>query len=742
MSFEEKVLLALLALLPVAFTRITADVFEVPRTALLATSVLFLTWRRLAFGVDAMHRLGPGTWLRSTATRGLAGLRRDPLGASIVLFLVSALVSTLVSPNPEQSLHGTPDSTAGLVTALSTAAIYFASRAVGGKAASLVRYARAVGIASLLAAVYALIQLAGLDPIAWHRAATFEGRSRVFGTLGHPNLLGAYLVMAVPLTAWLALRARSGMERAAWAIVGTIDLAVVVATLSRGAWIAVVGAGIAGAALLLRARSGAPDLPESLQERRRVRFPATAALFITLLAVAAIPLFRAPIAQDIATRVRQIASLSAPTTQSRIYMWRAGLRMAHDHPLFGVGLDAFGSSFPRYNTAAFWQVEWGVTPTKAHSEPIQILATQGMVGGISALLVLLFATRCIWQRTGRGGADARMGAAAAGATLVGFATQGLTGFTVVPLGALAAVLAGWLSTESVVAQEDPAEHGSRLHTERLRTWIPVVAAIPAVLLFAYLVVFPVGAQFWERRAMRAPAGSHEQVHAYERAARYAPWDSRYEDFQAWTLLEQSDQESDPAVRRELLRRARNAENRAIQADQRNGVYYANLAAIERAQAQLNPPEASALEIRNSFLQSIAYDPVNAQVMDQAGYAFLELGDLAGARSIAMRSASLYPNLGQPMAFLGGLALLQGRWQDGVDTLQISVGRQWRGENAAQANAWNNLSAAYLAGKRPEEALHAAEEALRLDPGNPEATQRRMIATEWLRKAVPTPSGKP
>ncbi len=729
MSFEEKVVLALLALLPVAFTRITADVFEVPRTAILATSVLFLAWRRLAFGVDAMRL-------------GITGLSRDPLGASIVLFLVSALVSTLLSPNPEQSLHGTPDSTAGLVTALSTAAIYFTSRAVGGEAASLVRYARAIGIASLLAAVYALLQLAGLDPIAWNRLATFEGRSRVFGTMGHPNLLGAYLAMAVPLTAWLALRARNAMTRAAWAVIGAIDLAVVVATLSRGAWIAVVGAGAAGAALLIRARSSAPDPLESLEERRRVRFPAAATISIALLAVAAILLFRAPIGRDIGTRVRQIASLSAPTTQSRIYMWRAGLRMAHDHPLFGVGLDAFGSAFPRYNTAGFWQVEWGVTPTKAHSEPIQILATQGVFGGIAALLVLFFAARCIWQRTGSGGADARRGAAAAGATLAAFVTQGLTGFTVVPLGVLAAVLAGWLSTESLGAREDPAEHESRLHTERLRPWIPVIAAIPFALLLAYLVAFPVAAQFWERRAMRAPSGSHEQVHAYQRAAGYAPWDSRYEDSQAWGLLEQSDQESDPSVRREILRRARKAENQAIQADERNGVYYANLAAIERAQAQLNPPEASALQIRNSFLRAIAYDPVNAQVMDQAGYALLEQGDLAAARSIAMRSATLYPDLGQPMAFLGALALLQGRWRDGVDTLQISVSRQWRGEKAAQANAWNNLSAAYLAGRRPEEALHAAENALRLDPGNPEATQRRMVATEWLRRSVPSPSGRP
>src|SRR2546428_9650583 len=112
-SFEEVVLLGLLALSPVVFSRTTAEVFEVPKVAVLLTAALIFLWLGLASQLEAIRRLTPIAWLRSLPSRMVSLARGHPLGVSLVAFLVSALASTFASPNPAQSLYGAPDSFAG-----------------------------------------------------------------------------------------------------------------------------------------------------------------------------------------------------------------------------------------------------------------------------------------------------------------------------------------------------------------------------------------------------------------------------------------------------------------------------------------------------------------------------------------------------------------------------------------------------------------------------------------------------
>ncbi|HZE20118.1 MAG TPA: hypothetical protein VE402_08355, partial [Candidatus Angelobacter sp.] len=88
-SFEEFVLIALLALVPVCFSRVTAECFEIPQAMLLATGALLLVWRRLAFALAAIPRVDPGLLLTSIGHGVLSGARRDPLGVGVILFLAS-----------------------------------------------------------------------------------------------------------------------------------------------------------------------------------------------------------------------------------------------------------------------------------------------------------------------------------------------------------------------------------------------------------------------------------------------------------------------------------------------------------------------------------------------------------------------------------------------------------------------------------------------------------------------------
>ena len=444
------VLIGLLSLVPVVFSRLTQECFEVPQSFLLTTGALVLFWRALSLLLAGIGRHGPARHVRSIPGRVAAWARRDPLGAGVILFLGSSIASTITSPNPALSLHGAPDSTSGLVAAFATATVYFASRAVSrGQPVMLVRFARAAGFASLVTSLYALVQLLGWDPLVWGRTATFEGDVRVFGTLGHPNVLGAYLAMTVPLMLWLALGSRSTAERVGWGLCVTIAAIVIAATLSRGAWIGLVAGALTWAVLTL-----APGLRPGGTARARGQgraSPVPAALWISLLVagLAAFLFARAPMGAHLADRVRQITSTSAPTTRSRLLIWQAGLLMARDHPVLGVGVDAFGIAYPRYRDPRYWEIEFGGTPNKAHNEPIQILAAQGIVGGLAALAVIALVALAAGRAVTRKESAIRGGAIAATASLVAFAAQDLMSFTVVALGSLAAAMAGWLSSAAV-----------------------------------------------------------------------------------------------------------------------------------------------------------------------------------------------------------------------------------------------------------------------------------------------------
>src|SRR5436309_2480624 len=206
--------------------------------------------------------------------------------------------------------------------------------------------------------------------------------------------------MMLPLSIDRAMRARSTTVRVAWLALVAGSLVALAATLSRGAWLALVAAAVA--LLALRPLAAARD-----EKGKALRpSPTLGRALGVAAAVAAVAgaflVARPGLGRSLATRVREIASIRAPSTQSRLQIWGAGLRMAADHPVLGVGLDAFAVVFPAYRTADYWRTEWGGTPTKAHNEALHIVATQGAVGGIAALLVILRAARGAWRTVRRG----------------------------------------------------------------------------------------------------------------------------------------------------------------------------------------------------------------------------------------------------------------------------------------------------------------------------------------------------
>ena len=74
------------------------------------------------------------------------------------------------------------------------------------------------------------------------------------------------------------------------------------------------------------------------------------------------------------------------TLRDRLVLMNAGLEMAEEAPVFGIGVDRFYESSPRYVGA---NEKPGLVPENAHNNFIQVLAEQG-IAGLLALLWMLW----------------------------------------------------------------------------------------------------------------------------------------------------------------------------------------------------------------------------------------------------------------------------------------------------------------------------------------------------------------
>ncbi|HEX8700706.1 MAG TPA: O-antigen ligase family protein [Myxococcaceae bacterium] len=748
------VLFVHLALSPVVFSRATAEHFELNKLALLLLAVLALA--ALLAGEVSFRAARP-----------------EALTVGVVLFVGSALASTVGSVSRWTSLVGAADSLAGVPTVLALAGLFFATRALcrTPEAARRVLLAPVLGAAA--AAGYAVLQWLGWDPMPWARAASFAGAVRPFSTLAHPNFLGAYLAMALPLVGVLGLRA-SGAARVPFALTGVLCAFAVTASLSRAAWAAVaaaLGVLVVGARVLGlwgRLRGWAVAL---------VLVPAGLAAFFLLAAPGS-----GELPALLSERARHFADPGA-----RHFLWRAAWRIFLEHPLLGCGLDAFALAFQQHREPAYWMLEWDTTPYRAHSDVLQVLATQGLVG-LGALLVmtvgLVTAGPRAWRTVPR---EERPLLLALFAGLAAFVVQGLFGFTVIATGALffsfAGVLSGlgggarrvegnphpgplpegegvgalWASGGLVLlvfaynflggpSLQEPV--GSQASTALLvlagvtgavlfglrrampaasspappstgRAWVRWAVGAGAVALAYFLVFRPYRAsQAALEGDLLMPTAPEQAAAAFERATALNPTQSLYWARRGAALQLTATLTPDAAERTRRLSRALEAFQRAVSLVPADAQHRARLGAMLTEFAALNM--AAPTQAYAAFDEALARDPHEANFHVQAANAALRLGDPRTARRYALRAVELYPRFGPPRAQLGYLTLQEGQAAQAATLLREALEGEWHGDLASWVAASGNLAAALLESGRGEEARQAAEAAVAQAPESPQA----------------------
>lgn len=728
------VLAALLALVPLVFTTRTLEIFEFPKVLLLTSTAVVLATGAAALAFEWALLAGPRSVARTTGE----ALRREPLAWGVLACLLSAAVSTVTSLSPRTSWRGAHESFAGLVTIAAYATVFCAVWALCRTTAHALALLGAAGVGTSCAALYALAQLAGIDPVAWTRTHEFLGVTRVFGSMGNPNFLGALMAMSVPLAAALALRARRlGRNGSALlhAAAGALTIGALGASLSRGAWLAA----LAGVAVLA---AGVVRLTEQRETRRRLVFAAAAALLAGALGVATVPrartlatamIGRVTLSLHQEARERPAGGL-ALSQDPRLALWSAAWGMFKEHPLVGVGLDAFQLAYQHRRDQVIWAVEGHRTPGKAHNEVLHTLATQGAVGGL-ALVLLGVGTVVTWRRALSAQAAERELVVGAGAALVAFSVQNLFSFTVAACGTLAAALLGLLAALRTAAPPSPPPRPPRpslsgataLALGLLQTAVTALGATA----FWLLVLRPLWADTAAQRGVVAQqAGPGRGLAGFAEAVHVDPGRDLY-----WTQLgvehyTLAQSLSAPPARLGQLEAARTAFSNALALVPVNSYTQAGLARTLVELSKLQPPAVPLEAAYAAYERAMALDPRNPYWPAEAGRVALEAGDLERALTWGRRALEINPDYGPAAWVLASVDLQRvlpllrsGDTQEvaaafapvGEALREAATGRRWFGDDALRAVCGSQAAAALVAAGRLEDARAVAELATQVDP---------------------------
>jgi len=347
------------------------DPFDVSKAAVLRLLGLPL----LAFVLVERVRRGA----RPAGSPGLARL----LDLAVIAWVAVSALATLFGISPRLSWMGEMGQREGMVGWLALAGLYAGARRSHATATDARRTLLVFVTCAVLAAVYALLQRAGLDPLPWGASPRYPSGAdsvlRPFATAGNAIDLGALLAAALGIGIVIASDARES----AW-LVWSLALiaAAIAATLSRSALLGAAASVVVAAAAVFRVRG------RDVERARALAIAGALALAVAWTAIA--------LHGPLAARIAEGADPRAESAPARVEMARGVLALLARRPWLGVGPDSFGLAFPAVQTAGYWRNSWLGDPAQAHSAALQTLATGGVLAGaIGAawLLVLAFALR-------------------------------------------------------------------------------------------------------------------------------------------------------------------------------------------------------------------------------------------------------------------------------------------------------------------------------------------------------------
>lgn len=395
----------------------------------------------LPVGKKALDRLDKHIWLTS------------------ILFVSWMCLATVVSSAPfGQQLWGVFGRNTGLLTYLALMLTYLGCALVQEKS-FYHKLVESLVLTSVPMTIYAILQIAGQDPIAW-------SVMQPFATLGNINFSSAFFGLAALSSTMLAIgRQYSIPLRIFLIILSLVELLIVLETGSiQGFMIYVAGFGV-GLYLFLR----------SIRSLQFLRFPYLI-LGLASFVLAALALFnQGPLARFI----------FQSTILFRFDYWYAGWMMSLKNPIFGLGPDSYGDWYRqlRGEVATTRTGPDRITNT-AHNIYLDISASGGFPLLVAYLALLFFGARAGYRVLKRTPGEFNPYFVALFASWIAYLIQAGVSINQVGVG-----IWGWLFSGALVGYEIATRQTQSQHPPKGRPkksnneTIPAASAILGIFTF-------------------------------------------------------------------------------------------------------------------------------------------------------------------------------------------------------------------------------------------------------------------
>ncbi|PJA09941.1 hypothetical protein COX68_01640 [Candidatus Falkowbacteria bacterium CG_4_10_14_0_2_um_filter_41_15] len=270
--------------------------------------------------------------------------------------------------------------------------------------------------ASFLVSLYAILQILGIDFIAWTEPPFVTLRAT--STLGQPNFLGSYLLLVMPLTIYGLIKYRHFWRRFILALLLPMQFITLIITESRAAWL-----GLLGALILLAGWNLSRFWPKISASKKRG--------LILISVLAAITFFLA-LSQSsyVADRFKSSVDLKHGSVSARLNFWSGAVKSIWEKPWLGYGWENQGIEFIKY-----YQVNWAesgfvnASTNRAHNVILDILLAVGIIGLI--FYVWIYASFFRWANRNRSDERYRIWSEALLAAVLACLISLLFGFSIV-----------------------------------------------------------------------------------------------------------------------------------------------------------------------------------------------------------------------------------------------------------------------------------------------------------------------
>ena len=319
--------------------------------------------------------------IKRVALSEIKHLLKQPLFILTILLGLSYLASTFLSVLPAGSWWGSYARGQGTYSLMGYFVIFAVTALTLRDRAQLERIFVTIILTSIPVVTYGFVQKLKLDVLPW--GADFS--TRIASTMGNPIFLGSYLIMVIPLTIYLLIRAikeSSPAKSAFYIVILLAQIFCLLLTESRGPLLGLITAGFFFVVL-----SGL------VFGKRYLSLGSYIAAVLVLGFFLALALPNTPF-QGLKSkmgRLSQMLEAREGAAQVRLLIWQGVVKMVQSdsyRAVVGYGPETMSVPYYKYCPAELVTSENKITfPDRSHNELFDTVITNGLIGALLYLLL-------------------------------------------------------------------------------------------------------------------------------------------------------------------------------------------------------------------------------------------------------------------------------------------------------------------------------------------------------------------